>query len=150
MLGVILHTLRHALARRVREGWRAAARRERRLRVGVDIRPFYEPLTGIGWYLYFLLHEFAKHDDVDLYLFGDARVTDVGPQLHADLPPRAELCAFDLRGRPYSRSASSAAATVRPEYNTSSTSTTSASSKPSAGSSVGCSGRVGRRRRSSR
>jgi glycosyltransferase involved in cell wall biosynthesis len=69
------------------------------LRVGVDIRPFYEPLTGIGWYLYYLLHALAEHPDVELYLFGDARVTDLGPHLHCDLPPRAHLCTFDLRGR---------------------------------------------------
>ncbi len=65
----------------------------------MDIRPFYEPLTGIGWYLYHLLHEFAKHDDVELFLFGDARVTDLGPALRADIPANAHLCWFDLRGR---------------------------------------------------
>ena len=65
----------------------------------MDIRPFYEPLTGIGWYLYHLLHEIAKHDDVELFLFGDARVTDLGPVLHAGIPPGAHLCWFDLRGR---------------------------------------------------
>jgi glycosyltransferase involved in cell wall biosynthesis len=69
----------------------------------VDIRPFYEPLTGVGWYLYYLLHELAKHDAVELYLFGDARVTDAGPRLHADLPSNAKLCTFDLRGRPLGR-----------------------------------------------
>jgi glycosyltransferase involved in cell wall biosynthesis len=68
------------------------------MRIGVDIRPFYEPLTGIGWYLYHLLHEIAKHDDVELFLFGDARVTDLGPALHADIPANAHLCWFDLRG----------------------------------------------------
>ena len=100
---VVVHTLRHALAGRVRRAWRAASHRERKLRIGVDIRPFYEPLTGVGWYLYYLLHELAKHEDVELYLFGDARVTDDGPFLHADLPPNAHLCTFDLRGRPLSR-----------------------------------------------
>jgi glycosyltransferase involved in cell wall biosynthesis len=78
-------------------------RRERRLRLAVDIRPFYEPLTGVGWYLYHLLHEIAEYDDVDLFLFGDARLTDEGPRLHADLPHRAKVCTFDLRGRPVSR-----------------------------------------------
>lgn len=98
---VVLHTLRHALADRLRRAWRSAVHRERKLRVGVDIRPFYEPLTGIGWYLYFLLHELAKRDDVELMLFGDARVTDYGPHLHADLPANATLCTFDLRGIPW-------------------------------------------------
>ena len=98
-VGQIVHTLSHALADGVRRSYRRATRAERRLRIGVDIRPFYEPLTGIGWYLYHLLHELAKRDDVDLFLFGDARVTDIGPQLHADIPPNAHLCWFDLRGR---------------------------------------------------
>jgi alpha-1,3-rhamnosyl/mannosyltransferase len=102
MIAVIRHILQvlgHALAARLRRAWRAAAHRERKLRIGVDIRPFYEPLTGIGWYLYHLLHEIAKRDDVELLLFGDARVTDLGPRLHADPPPAAQLCWFDLRGR---------------------------------------------------
>ncbi len=94
----ILQVLRHTFAERVGRAWRAAAHRQRKLRVGVDIRPFYEPLTGIGWYLYHLLHEMAKHDDVELLLFGDARVTDLGPHLHADVPPGARICWFDWRG----------------------------------------------------
>src|SRR6185436_16137883 len=48
-------------------------------------------------------HEMARHDDVDLVLLGDARVTDLGPRLHADLPPNAKLLTFDLRGQPQSR-----------------------------------------------
>jgi glycosyltransferase involved in cell wall biosynthesis len=100
---IILHTLRHAVADRARRIASAAARRERKLRIGIDIRPFYEPLTGIGWYLYFLIHEWAKRDDVELYLFGDARVTDYGPALHADLPANVQLCTFDVRGVPWTR-----------------------------------------------
>lgn len=102
-LGTIVHTLRHELGSRLRRAWRSAAHREKTLRVGVDIRPFYEPLTGVGWYLYYLLHELAKYDDVELLLFGDARITDLGPHLHADLPANARLCTFDLRGRPLRR-----------------------------------------------
>src|SRR5581483_5840480 len=99
MLGSIVRTLSRALAGRVRRSIRRAVRSGVPLRIGVDIRPFYEPLTGIGWYLYHLLHEIAKRDGVELYLFGDARVTDLGPVLHADPPPNAHLCWFDLRGR---------------------------------------------------
>src|SRR3982751_4337121 len=95
----ILQVLSHALAGRLARAWRAAARREKKLRIGVDIRPLYEPLTGIGWYLYHLLHEIAKRDDVELFLFGDARVTDIGPAFHADVPADAHVCWFDLRGR---------------------------------------------------
>lgn len=98
---IVFHTLRHALADRAARVMRRAARRETKLRIGVDIRPFYEPLTGVGWYLYFVLHELAKHDDVELYLFGDARVTDYGPELRADIPANAKLCTFDLRGIPW-------------------------------------------------
>src|SRR5687767_15235796 len=102
-LGIVFHTLSHELAARATRTWRRATRRERTLRIGVDIRPFYEPLTGVGWYLYYLLHELAKHDDVELVLFGDARITDIGPSLHADLPSNAQLCVFDLRGHPLGR-----------------------------------------------
>ena len=98
-IGTVVHTLSLALRERVAGAFRAATRRERTLRIGIDIRPFYEPLTGIGWYLYHLLHGLAAHDDVELYLFGDARVTDFGPKLHADLPAKASLCWFDLRGQ---------------------------------------------------
>jgi glycosyltransferase involved in cell wall biosynthesis len=98
ILSVVVRTLTNALRARVSRTLHTATRRERTLRIGVDIRPFYEPLTGIGWYLYHLLHEIAKHDDIELYLFGDARVTDYGPTLHADLPANAHLCWFDLRG----------------------------------------------------
>lgn len=100
---VVVHTLRQALADRLSRAWRSATRGERKLRIGIDIRPFYEPLTGVGWYLYFLLHEFAKHDDVELYLFGDARITDYGPKLHAAVPANAHVCTFDLRGKPWGR-----------------------------------------------
>jgi glycosyltransferase involved in cell wall biosynthesis len=95
----VVHTLSHALGERIANAFRAATRRERKLRIGIDIRPFYEPLTGIGWYLYHLLHELAKNEDVELYLFGDARVTDFGPTLQADIPANARLCWFDLRGQ---------------------------------------------------
>lgn len=109
---VIFHTLRHALVDRTRRAWGSAAHRQKKLRIGVDIRPFYEPLTGVGWYLYYLLHELAKRDDLELYLFGDARITDDGPHLHADIPANAAFCSFDLRGRalsPLSRPVTAAA-----------------------------------------
>jgi len=102
-LGTVVHTLGHALAQRIATSARAARTRHQKLRIGFDIRPFYEPLTGVGWYLYHLLHELARHDDVEIVLFGDARVTDEGPKLHADLPSNAKLCVFDLRGQGKSR-----------------------------------------------
>jgi glycosyltransferase involved in cell wall biosynthesis len=99
MLDAILQPLSHAVAERVDGVIGEATRRERPLRAGVDIRPFYEPLTGIGWYLHHLLHELAKLEGIELYLFGDARITDLGPRLHTSLPPQARLCTFDFRGR---------------------------------------------------
>src|SRR6266849_10152920 len=97
-VAAVLHSLGHAAADRMKQTVRRAALRERRLKIGIDIRPFYEPLTGVGWYLYFILHELAKRD-VDLYLFGDARISDEGPRLHAEIPSTAHLCVFDLRGQ---------------------------------------------------
>jgi glycosyltransferase involved in cell wall biosynthesis len=102
-ISVVADTLRQEIAARLRRTWRAAAHRERPLRIGVDIRPFYEPLTGVGWYLYHLIHELARRGGVELYLFGDARVTDAGPRFHADVPQNAKVCTFDLRGRALGR-----------------------------------------------
>lgn len=45
-------------------------RRETRLTVAVDISALYEPLTGIGWYLYRLLEHLAERDDLRLRLYG--------------------------------------------------------------------------------
>jgi glycosyltransferase involved in cell wall biosynthesis len=100
---IIADTLRHALADRLRGIWRTATTRQRKLRIGIDIRPFYEPLTGVGWYLHAILHELARYDDVELYLLGDARIYDSGPRLHADVPANAKLVLFDFRGIPHSR-----------------------------------------------
>ena len=98
VLSLIVHTLGHAMLDRLRRAFRGPSRGDRPLRIGIDIRPFYEPLTGIGWYLHHLIHEMAKAGDVELFLFGDARVTDRGPRLHTELPANARLCWFDLRG----------------------------------------------------
>ena len=84
-------------------GIRNALTRRASIRVGVDIRPFYEPLTGVGWYLHHLLKHLGSRHDVDLVLFGDARVTDLGPQLHSSVPESSRMSVFDLRGRGVSR-----------------------------------------------
>jgi len=47
-----------------------ARRQEPRLTVAVDIGAFWEPLTGIGWYLYRLLEHLAERDDLCLRLYG--------------------------------------------------------------------------------
>jgi glycosyltransferase involved in cell wall biosynthesis len=54
-----------------------ALRRRRsdpRLTVAVDITPFWEPLTGIGWYLYLLLEHLAESRDVRIRLYGPSVV----------------------------------------------------------------------------
>ncbi|MGK2856291.1 MAG: glycosyltransferase family 4 protein [Thermoanaerobaculia bacterium] len=100
-LRAVVATLLFALARRLRRALSSSPKRP--LRVGVDIRPFYEPLTGVGWYLWHILDELGRRDDVELVLFGDARVTEDGPNLHASVPANAQLGVFDLRGIPSSR-----------------------------------------------
>ncbi|MFP3941341.1 MAG: glycosyltransferase family 4 protein [Thermoanaerobaculia bacterium] len=44
--------------------------RETRPGVAVDVSPFWEPLTGIGWYLYRMLEELAGRDDLVFRLYG--------------------------------------------------------------------------------
>lgn len=79
-------------------GMRRTLSRDSVIRVGVDIRPFYEPLTGVGWYLHHLLEHLGNRDDIELVLFGDARVTDNGPHLHTTVPSASRMSVFDLRG----------------------------------------------------
>jgi glycosyltransferase involved in cell wall biosynthesis len=75
----------------------------KRLRVGIDILPFYEPLTGVGWYLFHLLNELANRNDLELVAFGDPLLTDAGPHLHVPLPPNVRHVVTDLRGHSVSR-----------------------------------------------
>jgi alpha-1,3-rhamnosyl/mannosyltransferase len=64
-------TLRHLLAQR----------REPRLTVAVEISAFWEPLTGIGWYLYRLLEHLAEREDLRIRLYGPSIIAS------PDLPP---------------------------------------------------------------
>lgn len=48
----------------------AQRRQETRLTVAVDVSALWQPLTGIGWYLYRLLESVAQRDDVRLRLYG--------------------------------------------------------------------------------
>ncbi len=64
----------------------ARRRRETRLTVAVDVTAFWEPLTGIGWYLYRLLEQLADRDDVRLRLYGPTVVAS--PDF---APPRVAL-----------------------------------------------------------
>ncbi|HYO15094.1 MAG TPA: glycosyltransferase family 1 protein [Thermoanaerobaculia bacterium] len=49
-------------------------RAEPRLTVAVDVNSFYEPLTGVGWYLHQLLVHLADRDDLRLRLYGQSLV----------------------------------------------------------------------------
>jgi len=74
-------------------------RRETRLTVAVDILPLWEPLTGIGWYLYKLLEAWADRDDLALRLYGPTLVRAPGiPEPSWPLPagPALERVAYDV------------------------------------------------------
>jgi len=61
-------------------------RREPRLTVAVEVSAFWEPLTGIGWYLYRLLEHLADHRDIRVRLYGPSVIES------PDLPkPTVEL-----------------------------------------------------------
>jgi len=55
----LLGTLRGRLAR----GWRRLIRREKFGVVGVDVFPFFERMTGVGWYEWNLLSAMDRRDD---------------------------------------------------------------------------------------
>ncbi|HEX4497554.1 MAG TPA: glycosyltransferase family 1 protein [Thermoanaerobaculia bacterium] len=49
-------------------------RAEPRRTVAVDVNSFYEPLTGVGWYLHQILAHLADRDDLRLRLYGQSLV----------------------------------------------------------------------------
>ncbi len=51
-------------------------RAEPRLTVAVDVNSFYEPLTGVGWYLHQILVHLAGRDDLRLRLYGQSLVEE--------------------------------------------------------------------------
>lgn len=74
-------------------------RRDPRLTVAVDVLPLWEPLTGIGWYLYKLIEQWAEREDVVFRLYGLALVRAPGiPGPSTELPagPAVELVAYDV------------------------------------------------------
>ena len=42
--------------------------------MGVDIASFWEPLTGVGWYLFRLLENLADNEEIRLRLYGPSIV----------------------------------------------------------------------------
>ncbi|MEO1367024.1 MAG: hypothetical protein AAFX50_07575, partial [Acidobacteriota bacterium] len=96
---------------------RRRRRRQSRLTVAVDVSSLWQPMTGVGWYLFRLLEAMAERDDVRLRLYGPrlidageapapARPLPSGPALEevritipADFSVPREVLAPWLRGR---------------------------------------------------
>ena len=73
---------------RLTAAMRAQGRRRRaetRLTVAVDINSYFEPLSGIGWYLHHLLLELANRDDLRLRLYAH-RLVETGDELRTVVP----------------------------------------------------------------
>ncbi len=72
---------------------------EERLTVAVDAASFWEPLTGIGWYLYRLLEHLADRDDLRLRLYGPTCVGSPDldpPQVQLPSGPAIEFVRHDV------------------------------------------------------
>lgn len=95
LISIVTRTLGASLFRRLSRTMRRLKGERQPLRIGIDIRPFYEPLTGIGWYLHHLLHEMSEND-IELLLFGDPIRTNTTPLIHTERPQRTSLRAFDF------------------------------------------------------
>jgi glycosyltransferase involved in cell wall biosynthesis len=85
-----------ASTRAVGAGLRTLAERraERRLTVGVDITALWEPLTGIGWYLYRLLEHLRDRDDLAIRMYGPSSIWSPdapGPVVELPTGPALEL-----------------------------------------------------------
>ncbi len=78
-------------------------RREPLLTVGIDVNAFYEPLTGVGWYLHQILAHLARREDLRLRLYGQALVDDPGrgPLSPPPSGPAIEWVRFDPLGAPF-------------------------------------------------
>jgi len=67
------------------EVWRR--RRDRGLTVAVDVTPLWDPLTGVGWYLYRVIEQLADDENLQVRLYGPNLLTgpDV-PEPFIELP----------------------------------------------------------------
>ena len=77
----------------------AARRRDRRLSVAVDADAFWEPLTGVGWYLYRLVEHLARRDDLVLRLYGGSLVRAPGvaePEVALPEGPAVERVVYEV------------------------------------------------------
>lgn len=74
-------------------------RRDNRLTVAVDIAAFWEPLTGIGWYLFRLLEHLAEREDVQLLLFSPTIVQSPdleGPTVTPPEGPAIDIVRYEI------------------------------------------------------
>jgi glycosyltransferase involved in cell wall biosynthesis len=74
-------------------------RAESRLTVAVDITPFWEPLTGIGWYLYMLLRHLQDSDEVRIRLYGPSVVATgerTAPVIELPRGPAVEEVVYEV------------------------------------------------------
>ncbi len=74
---------------------------EPRLTIGVDISPLWEPLTGVGWYLYRLLEHLADRDDIRLRLYPPTLISSsefpyADPTVELPSGPALEVVSYDL------------------------------------------------------
>ena len=72
----------------------AGASPDGRLTVAVDVRAFWEPLTGVGWYLYELLRHLAAAEGLRLRLYGPTLFPNPdapGPVVEPPRGPAIEL-----------------------------------------------------------
>ncbi len=63
-------------------------RRETRLTVAVDATALWEPLTGIGWYVFKLLEEWAGREDLAVRVYGATLFDGPGSPRPSVEPPR--------------------------------------------------------------
>lgn len=74
-------------------------RRSPQLLVAIDIAAFWEPLTGIGWYLYRLLENLADREDVHLLLFSPTIIQSPdleGPTVDPPRGPAIEVVRYEI------------------------------------------------------
>jgi alpha-1,3-rhamnosyl/mannosyltransferase len=63
-----------------------------RLAVAVDVTPYWQKLTGVGWYLHQLLTQLADDDSVRLHLYGPTMFLGAGdPAPAVELPTGSSL-----------------------------------------------------------
>lgn len=74
-------------------------RRDSRLTVAVDVAAFWEPLTGIGWYLLRLLENLADRDDLSVQMFSPSIIQSPdlqGPAVELPTGPALAVLGYEV------------------------------------------------------